>query len=140
MIARNRRVIVGSAPGESSAELTSSGDHEDAGPKKLSECCGDACGGGQDQGDAADHRQDLCRGHLPWPCTGCPHGLDAGSIVGRDLTSRRPCLPPVYSPQRRSGPARLRSAIALRACAVERGCALVRQARQARQAEHGIHG
>lgn len=84
-----RRVIAGSAFSEGGAELTDGSGHEDAGPEKLGERCGDAGSGGQDQGDAPDQGQDPGRGHRPWPFTGRRQGAGAGVLLVTGFSFQR---------------------------------------------------
>jgi len=76
-----RRIFAASALGKGSAEFTGRGGHEDAGPEELGERRGDAGGGGQDQGDAADQCQNRGRGHRPWPFAGRRRGAGAGVLL-----------------------------------------------------------
>jgi hypothetical protein len=81
-------IVLGNASGESGAELTGDCSHEDAGAEELCERRRDAGGGGQDHGDAADHRQDRGRGHRLWPFAGRWLGPGAGVLLVNGFSFR----------------------------------------------------
>src|ERR1700734_1928837 len=84
-----RRVVVAERVlDKGGAELADRSGHEDACPEELGERCGDAGGGGQDQGDAADYCQDRGGGHCQPAFRGSPPRGD-GTLLVTGFSFRR---------------------------------------------------